>query len=221
MKRKAEDELPSMSEDRHSMAIDQITVDPDGDLRLYFEIKGYHKPLTLLVNRHTMCLSSSISRGLLSVNLNGKTLVRELPEAGGLPVLTFEDEDFDVHDITAMMILMKAIHLQGHRVPREVQFDILHKIARLCDKYDLLRSLGPWPEVWSKFHEFGIGATGYDEWLYIATVFKNEEAYTRITKKLIFETKLGDLDELVPRDNNRLSKDVPASVLCKLCSRHN
>lgn len=63
-------------------------------------------------------------------------------------VVTVEDESTQ-----ALEIILHAIHLQGHLVPEKISFDLLHQLAIVCDKYDLRKSLGTWPETWFKSND--------------------------------------------------------------------
>ena len=186
------------------MATPLVTIDRDGDLRMKFATKEDGEGL--LVNRHTLCLSSSVFRAMLGVDSPFKESARNATADGGIQDVTFEDDDFKT-----MEILMNVIHLQHHNVPRGVSFEQLDKIAQLCDKYDLVRSLGPWPELWSKPYEVKIETEGYERWLFIAIVFKNAPVYYRITKHLILATRLTDT-ELVVNDR-RFAEGVPTRVL--------
>ena len=204
MKGNANDELTRTSENGQSMATPLVTIDRDGDLRMNFATKEDRKGL--LVNRHILCLSSSVFRAILGVDSPFKESARNATAEGGIEDVTFEDDDFKT-----MEILMNVIHLQHHNVPREVSFEQLDKTAQLCDKYDLVRSLGPWPEVWSKPYKARTEAEGYERWLFIAIVFKNAPIYSRITKHLILATRLTDT-ELVVNDRE-FAKGVPTRVL--------
>ena len=204
MERNATDELTRTSEDGQSMATPLVTIDRDGDLRMNFATKEDWEGL--LVNRHTLCLSSSVFRAMLGVDSPFKESARNATADGGIQDVAFEDDDFKT-----MEILMNVIHLQHHNVPREVSFEQLDKIAQLCDKYDLVRSLGPWPEVWSKPYEAMTETEGYERWLFIAIVFKKAPIYSRITKHLILATWLTDT-ELVVNDRG-FAEGVPTRVL--------
>ena len=179
----ATDELTRTSEEGQSMATPLVTIDRDGDLRMNFATEEDRKGL--LVNRHTLCLSSSVFRAMLGFDSPFKESARNATADGGIQDVTFEDDDFKT-----MEIIMNVIHLQHHNVPRGVSFEQLDKIAQLCDKYDFVRSLGPWPELWSKPYEVKIETKGYERWLFIAIVLKNAPIYSRITKHLILATRL-------------------------------
>ncbi len=125
----------------------------------------------------------------------------------GIQVITLEDDDFQT-----MEIIMNAIHLQSHLVPRKVTFQQLDDIAILCDKYDLRRSLGPWPDLWSEDHLALVQIEGFERWLFIASAFENAKVHIVITRRLILNAGLSEVGELIAIDPT-FSVGVPASVI--------
>lgn len=132
MKRKAKGVASRGSEKRQSIST-TTKIDPDGDLLMNLPMNGDFSAAGLLVSRHTLCLSSAVFRAMLGPNSKFKESDSTTTTfEDGIQVITLEDDDFQT-----MEIIMNAIHLQSHLVPRKVTFQQLDDIAILCDKYDL------------------------------------------------------------------------------------
>ena len=153
-------------------------IDPDGDIRMH--VGEGENEMTLLVNRHTLCLSSLVFRTMLG---KGGRFIEAHSVDGETAELTLMDDD--PHH---MEVLMSIIHLQGSEVPSKISWEDFLGFARLCDKYDLRRSLGAYPDLWANDFLSCIEKPGFECWLLIAYAFKLVEPFERITRRLIKHT---------------------------------
>ena len=118
-----------------------IPVDEDGDIHLAVESPEAEEPAIFLVSRKILSMSSPVFKAMLGPQF----LEGQSASGNGIPTVTVKDDS-----IKAMGIILHAIHLQGHQVPETVSCSLLRHLAVVCDKYDLRKSLGTWPETWAK-----------------------------------------------------------------------
>lgn len=186
-------------EDSRHLSSTRATIDPDGDLVL--EVQGRE----LLVSRKVLCLSSSVFRAMLR---NGSAFIESTGPVisdDGLQHIRLQEDDYE-----AMRIMTNVIHLQHDWVPTKISFEFLDALAILCDKYDLRKCLGLWPQKWSKpWNEF-VSEPGYERWLFIALVFRNKASFTQISKHLMLAKTLDD--PLFSR-SSRTIEGVPTGIL--------
>lgn len=93
--------------------------------------------------------------------------------------------DFSDDNGRALLLLLQIAHLQFRRVPADIDFQLLHQVAVLCDLYDCVGLVQPWVEgwimkdgdllvsPWSGMHE------PHDQWIFIAWVFGKEEIFKK------------------------------------------
>ena len=156
-----------------------ITIDPYGDVKLFLD-DG-----TLRVSRTALRRNSSVFRAMLDNNSKFWEASDDAIDRDQLRNIPLREDNFD-----SMKIVMRIIHQQNDKVPTEVTFDQLDDIAVVCDKYDLRECLMPWSLLWSQPYFENMEQDYSGRWLFMSIVFRNESAFTRITKHLILETTL-------------------------------
>ena len=163
----------------------------------------------LLVNKHTLRLSSPVFRTMLADNSPFHESRSKTTNPDGIQVIHFEDDD-----VGTMEILMNAIHLQNHKVPMFVTITQFEELAIVCDKYDI-RCLGPWAEIWSK-HHLDQDCSSLPRPLFIASVFKLADWFVRLTRELILKTTSSSEGELLLEYSSHFREGVPQSILGKI-----
>ncbi len=179
----------------------------EGDLQLDFT-KDLSQPLGLLVSRHTLCLSSPVFKAMFSNDSPWCDSANRTLNADGIQVFRLEDDD-----IASMEIIMNIIHLQCRKIPRVLLFPQLDSCASLCDKYDLEGCLGGWPDIWMRPYLDRSTEPGFGRWLFISSIFKEEDIFAKITRHLALNTTLSDAGELLYQGDNSFSEGMPASTL--------
>lgn len=160
---------------RDELRMSQISViDRQGDLYMVLD-NG-----RLLVSRKALCLSSSVFLAMLGEESQFSESKAKIIRSDGIQEITFRDDDF-----SAMQLVTNVIHLQNDKVPLNVSFQQLHQIAILCDKYDLKRCLGYWPEKWAAPWLDSYSKAGYEALLFISTTFRFPSTFKNTTKHLI------------------------------------
>ena len=123
---------------------DVANINPNGDLHMIFTNKSPAKK-KIVVSRHVLCLSSKVLEAMLGKHAQFRETADPILSRDGTHEVHFEDDNF-----YAMTVIMSVVHLQHQRVPKQTRFDQLYQIAILCDKYDLTRSMGLWPDSWAQ-----------------------------------------------------------------------
>jgi len=207
VKRKRVDSSPLG--DRGEAHFDTVNIiDPNGDLNMIFSDNQIPSKKKMVVSRHVLCLSSKVFEAMLGDHSHFREATAPIISRDGVREAKFEDDDFD-----AMTIIMNVLHLQHQNVPKQMVFDQLHKIAILCDKYDLTRSMGLWPDTWAQQHVKQVGKKGFHGWLLIATVFRQGEAFTKMTKHIILNSTLNPDGDLLTAEGWTFDEGVPSTII--------
>ena len=187
-KRKANGELTAAAKlqaaiDKSKKAIQIKSIVPDGNIQLELDdgCKG------LIVRRQTLCAASLVFRRMLDEDSPFREGQESRKNADGMQIIRLEDDDS-----TSMSIVMRIIHWQCQAVPQELQLYTLYGVARLCDKYDLGKSLQPWPRLWIRPYLDGVREEESVGILFIAITFGLGDLFSSMTKHLILHTVLDD-----------------------------
>lgn len=197
LKRKAKD----MKDEQQSSSI-RTTIDPEGDLVLVVEEQE------LLVSRNVLCLSSVVFRAMLGKGSNFLESKDQVMSTDDLRLIHLKEDNYK-----ALKIVACAIHMQHDMVPMQVSFEELDTLATLCDKYDLRKSLGLWPQKWSEPHVGSASTPGYERWLFIAFVFRNSAAFSEISRHLMLTTKISKIGDLQFPGSTHVDEGVPIGIL--------
>ena len=179
-------------------------VDPEGDLVLVVEEKE------LLVSRNVLCLSSPVFRAMLRKGSQFLESKSQTISSDGLQLIHLGDDDYEILSIVA-----NVIHVQHDKVPVEVPFGVLDTMAIVCDKYDLRKCLGLWPQKWSEPYLDKVSNPGYERWLFISMVFRNGPIFSAISKRLIVSTAISEFGDLQTPGSVWNPEGVPAGILGK------
>lgn len=163
-------------------------IDHDGDLQL--ALNGG----TLKVSRKVFCLSSPVFLAMLGEKGHFEESSGQNLDHEGLPTVSFADDDLE-----AMTFVALIIHLRSDKVPSEIGVEQAYQIARLCDKYDLKKCLGLWPQEWMNSLLFprDLNTTCWNILLFSSYVCKSQLRFELATKKLVLDSKLLDDGRLV------------------------
>ncbi|MCJ1454225.1 hypothetical protein MMC28_004577 [Mycoblastus sanguinarius] len=181
-----------------------IDIDPDGDL--YMELKAG----SLKVSQKVLSISSKVFHAMLGNGSRFKESVEKTLAPDGIQIVAFPDDDFET-----MVIIARIMHLQSNKVPTEMTFRLLYQVAVLCDKYDLLNCLGPWPKMWATPYLDSYRLKGYEGWLFISIVFKFAGLYKEVTRHLILNTEISAAGVLVSKTGVSIGEHVSSAVLGK------
>lgn len=180
-----------------------IIIDTRGDLYMGF------KEGKILVSSKVLSLASTNFQAMLE---KFPFTARSEPSifGGGHNVIPFHEDD-----CKSMVVIMNILHLKHYAIPKEIEFQQLHNVAQICDKYDLLQSLGHWPGIWSAKLIEHMKHTDYETWLFIARVFKQDSILLKITRYLILNSTISPLGEIISGNGASIHGSVPAPLLSK------
>jgi hypothetical protein len=177
-------------------------MDPKGDVSLSLDAG------MLQVSSKALCLSSSTFSAMLGDGSRFWEGSDDALDEAGVRNVTLRDDDY-----ASMEILMRIIHHRNDEVPQKVSFQQLKDIAVVCDKYALRSCVLPWSHLWSQPYVDHVEKDGFESWLFISTVFRNQSIFTRTTKHLILNAKLSKEGDLSHGNVTDLSKRVSDSII--------
>ena len=152
-----------------------VPADPEGDVNLLIGIEDDVK--SLRVSSKVLILASPVFKGVFSPNFSeGSDL---------LNATTSCEIKLPEDDTEAMTVICYALH---HRriTPHDLHFELLEKVAFLCDKYDLADVLTPWSGLWLQRWEFeGKGFEHWSKMMCISCVFANQRMFYLSTENLL------------------------------------
>lgn len=162
-----------------------VDVDPEGDIRLiveYEDAKTKHtETREFLVSTQVMCLASTVWRTMFSPT--SRWVKGDL-----------DRDSFQLFgdDPDALIILLDIAHLNFDRVPSNVSFHILLRLAVLCDKYDTVKLVRRYITEWITCVKAlkPLLDPQSEEWLFIAWVFGEKSIYEQVSKDLVLVTSV-------------------------------
>ena len=179
-----------------------VVIDDDGDL--YMDLPGGK----LKVSRKVLTLTSPVFRAMLGAGSKFAETARKVFAPDGIHIVSFGDDDFET-----MKIITRITHLQTDQVPESLSFDQLYQIAVLCDKYDLKRCLGQWPNTWAAPYLDSFAKDGFQRWLFMSIVFQFAGLYKKVTRHFILHSRLDKDRGTLTRNNFDISEGISGTRL--------
>lgn len=151
------------------------------------------KPLRFRVSSSVLCAASPVFNAMLGPNssfaeaVSLRTAARApatSPIKPSAPLVQHVQPLYDDNG-TALAVILYALHLQTHKVPRTVTFPQLKQLAVVCDKYDCVGAVRLWAETWMQPFRGDVTTVGYEDWLFIAWVFSSRKFFERVSKSLV------------------------------------
>jgi len=170
------------------LTVVQLTICPYGYLKLSLQTSTINA--TYLVSSHLLCSASPIFRASLGPS-SGFVEAIELRRLQEVATATSVSDDSLYNmpigddlgfDSTAMAVVLYVIHERTEHIPKTIEFEHLHNIAIICDYYDCAAAMSPWNKAWMLPLEKLVLESGYEDWLFIAYLFGNQELFGKITK---------------------------------------
>lgn len=141
-------------------------IDPDGDTIL---VLGSGKEIvTLRVSSKVLVLASPVFAAMFSPKFSEGSILL----SAGRNEIPLPEDDYE-----AMTWICEVLHFRPN-VTTDISFELLEKIAVLCDKYDLVAALKAWSELcllgWK------VSAKGEEQWskmMWFAFVFDHQSLF--------------------------------------------
>ena len=189
-----------------------ILFDPDGDLRLEVGAKiNPEEQLECIVCSKTLSRATSVFKNMLygpfresrassSAALSTQNWVVELPE----------------DNPQAMKILLSSMHSQYEHVPTALSLTELYQVLLVCDKYDTIRMIRPWAQLWFLPHTPLAKSTGNEILMWIAWELGSENVFREVAARLCLECEVDPEGHLLDSQGNLLQMyecPWPSSIL--------
>jgi hypothetical protein len=122
------------------------------------------------------------------------------------------------HDPTALFIVLLILHARVQALPKKVKFDNLVSIAAICDYYNCSAVLQPWCGMWIDSWRPCLETPGYEDWLFVSWVLREDQAFQTLTKKFSKNGIVEDNEFLIvvseePKNAKKLSKFIPREII--------
>ncbi|KAK3934812.1 hypothetical protein QBC46DRAFT_273059 [Diplogelasinospora grovesii] len=159
-----------------------------------------HEPITFLVSSRHLILASPVLKAALTGGWN-ESIARETD--GPREIST------EGWDVQAMIIIMNIVHHKWSQVPREVDLELLAKIAVVVDYYQTYEMGQFMGTLWVERLRTPLPDSYGREimlWLCISSVFRDAEVFRHATKVVIRQC---------PRDLETLELPIPSAVVGK------
>ncbi|KAF8539789.1 hypothetical protein BDD12DRAFT_78107 [Trichophaea hybrida] len=195
-----------------------LEICPDGDMEIVLPSPSGNITYRYTVTSYQLCACSSVFRAMLgpkssfaeAVELRRRRLLEpDSPDFDGLYQLELED-----HDPTALSAVLNVVHARTENLPDKIPFEGLLQVAIICDYFDCAAAMRPWDEFWMKPHKENAQNPGFESWLFIAQVFKEETVFRNLSSKLVRNSIVDDGEFKVLE-----SKEPGARVVKRLPNR--
>ena len=190
------------------MEPDDITVQiaPSGDLRLLVDCEsGCEDSETRIyvVSSTVLCLASPVWKAIFDPQ--GHFL--EAKASTGSWEVHFAEDDPE-----ALLVVLQIAHLQFQHLPETMNYQQLLSLAKICDKYDVVKLVRPWLSKWKEETKALVIWFGFEQWLFIAWAFGDIKTYKTLADLLVFEVTCDDAGRCF-RSGKLLGNDLPPGSL--------
>ena len=107
--------------------------------------------------------------------------------------------------------------MQSRRVPKELDYKILYRIAILCEQYDCHELVEPWLKSWTIDEDKGIIENGKEEWIYIDWAFGRDKLFDRRVERLVRILRVDSGGKLAVFAHRDFPIVMPDKLVGKLC----
>ncbi|KAF8536323.1 hypothetical protein BDD12DRAFT_851541 [Trichophaea hybrida] len=204
-----------------------------GDMEIVLKTTSIHA--TYVVSSHQLRAASSTFHSLLNTGTAFQELTRchhqqttelELNSDNSHQVGQYQLELKKDHDPTALFIVFLILHARMQILPESVHFDNLVSVAAICDYYNISAVLQPWCGKWIDNWRQFIGTPGYEDWLFVSWVLRENETFQILTKKFCEHGIVEDNEFLIvikeePKDFIKLSKFTPQQIIDSITRQQN
>ncbi|KAF8243685.1 hypothetical protein K440DRAFT_611802, partial [Wilcoxina mikolae CBS 423.85] len=190
---------------------------------------------TYVVSSHQLRAASSTFRSLLNTGTAFQELTRyrhqQTPDLALNADNTHQEGHHQLelkkdHDPTALFIVLLILHARMQILPDSVHFDNLVSVAAICDYYNFSAVLQPWCGKWIGSWRKFLGTPGYEDWLFVSWVLREDKTFQTLTKKFSVNGKVEDNEFLIvvgeePKDVMKLSKLIPQEIIDAMIEQQN
>ncbi|KAF8538948.1 hypothetical protein BDD12DRAFT_910466 [Trichophaea hybrida] len=197
----------------------QLTICPYGDLKLSLQTPAINT--TYLVSSHLLCSASPVFRASLGPS-SGFADAIELRRSQAAATSVSDHALYNMpigddlgFDPTAMAVVLYVIHGRMEHIPETIEFGNLLDVALICDYFDCAVTMSPWNKAWMQPLEHLVLQPGYEDWLFVAFVFGNQELFGKITKSYTRNGLIandGEFGVMVNNEVKKMHSHLPAGI---------
>jgi len=182
--------------------------------------------VTYRVSSHQLCSGSPVFRAMLGPQssfseANGlrqhqRLSTTTLDSKGSFFRITAEE-----YDPTALATVLYVLHGRAQHIPESVTFKNLLEIAIICDYYDCAATMRPWDETWMSPLRSLTSKPGYESWLFIAWVFRDQNTFGEMTARFSKSGVMveGEFGIIVGGNMKRLDCHLPQGIISTVMSK--
>ncbi|KAF8244097.1 hypothetical protein K440DRAFT_663641 [Wilcoxina mikolae CBS 423.85] len=200
---------------------------PGGDMEIALHSDNENVTYLYIVSSLQLCACSSVFRAMLGPKSSFSEAVelRRCLETNSPDIYELKVQE---HDPTALAAVLSVIHARTESLPDVIPFEGLLQVAIICDYYDCAAAMRPWDDMWMKRHKENAQTPGFESWLFIAQVFKEQDIFQELSLKIIRESIVEDGElkivasggEPTARIVKRLDK-IPQNIVDLLLKQRN
>ncbi|KAF8249038.1 hypothetical protein K440DRAFT_231192 [Wilcoxina mikolae CBS 423.85] len=187
-----------------------------GDMNLVLETPIINA--TYLVSLHLLCSASPVFRAGLGPHSRFREST-ELRRSNALHPDTLyempigEELEFDPAAIT---VVLYVLHGVASHISENITFKNLLDIVIVCDYYDCAAAMSPWIKDRMQSLQELATKSGYEDWLFVAWVFRNERVFEQMTKTIIrngAKTEDGEFGVVVDGEVKTMHNHLPECII--------
>jgi hypothetical protein len=168
---------------REEFKVIKLDICPYGDMEIALTTSTINA--TYRVSSHQLCSESSFFNAMLgpeSLSLEADELRHNQSSASEHSLVRVRAEmDYDP---TALAVVLYVLHGRADHIPQFVTFENLFEIAIICNHYDCAATMWPWDEIWMSPLRHLTSIPGYEKWLFISWVFRDQSTFGHMTESL-------------------------------------
>ncbi|KAA8898834.1 hypothetical protein FN846DRAFT_800026, partial [Sphaerosporella brunnea] len=175
---------------------------------------------SFVVSSHQLCMASQVFRAMLGSKSKFAEAValRASKSSGSTSLDDLYRLDVFEHDATALAVVLYVLHARADRIPETIAFEELMEVAYVCDYYDCAVAMKPWDKGWMEQWREYVQKPGYEGWLFLAWVFKDQEVFGTLTEKFsraaVFEeAEFAVVVKTDPREIARMDEHLPQAIV--------
>jgi len=177
------------AQDELKPEVTHLEICPDGDMEVVLQSCLGNVTYQYQVSSLQLCAYSSVFRAMLGPKSSFAEAVElrrhHLLEADSSDVSRIYKLNVEDHDPTALAAVLGVIHARTGDLPDEIPFEGLLQIAIICDYYDCAAAMRPWDDMWMKQWKEHAESPGFESWLFISRVFKEQAIFQDLSKRII------------------------------------
>ncbi|KAF8539788.1 hypothetical protein BDD12DRAFT_909882 [Trichophaea hybrida] len=214
------------TQDGQESEVRHLEILPGGDMVIFLHSDDENVTYLYNVSSLQLCAYSSVFRAMLGLKSSFSEAVelRRCLETKSPDLYELEVHE---HDPTALAAVLSVIHARTESLPDVIPFEGLLQVAKVCDYYDCAAAMRPWDDMWMRPHKENAQSSGFESWLFIAQVFKEQDIFKDLSLKIIKESivedgelKIAESGEPTARVMKRLDK-IPQNIVDFLLEQRN